>query len=108
MALSLAATLSRYPVDVTVLGLVGVAPGGETPRVADSSAAGAGRFTITGTGRHRVQIIYFFRMQIGSRTPSGIGLGSGGRRYRMSRCLGVSREIWIENLRDLYWRTAQW
>jgi len=29
-------------VDVTVLGLVGGAPGGETPRVADSSAAGAG------------------------------------------------------------------
>ena len=27
-------------VDVTVLGLVGGAPGGETPRVADSSAAG--------------------------------------------------------------------
>ena len=30
-------------VDVTVLGLVGGAPGRETPRVADSSAAGAGR-----------------------------------------------------------------
>ena len=29
---------------VTVLGLVGGAPGGETPRVADLSAAGAGRF----------------------------------------------------------------
>ena len=29
---------------VTVLGLVGGVPGGETPRVADSSAAGAGRF----------------------------------------------------------------
>ena len=37
----------------------------------------------TGTGRHRVQIIYFFRMQIGSRTPSGIGLGSGGRLRRI-------------------------
>ena len=35
---------AREPVDVTVLGLVGGAPGGETPRVADSSAAGAGRF----------------------------------------------------------------
>ena len=34
----------RQRVDVTVLGLVGGAPGGETPRVADSSAAGAGRF----------------------------------------------------------------
>ena len=33
-----------HEVDVTVLGLVGGAPGGETPRVADSSAAGAGRF----------------------------------------------------------------
>ena len=32
---------------VTVLGLVGGAPGGETPRVADSSAAGAGRFFTT-------------------------------------------------------------
>ena len=46
---------SRAPVDVTVLGLVapfrcygartsGRSPWGETPRVADSSAAGAGRF----------------------------------------------------------------
>ena len=34
----------RGRVDVTVLGLVGGAPGGETPRVADSLAAGAGRF----------------------------------------------------------------
>ena len=33
---------------VTVLGLVGGAPGGETPRVADSSAAGAGRGTGAG------------------------------------------------------------
>ena len=32
--------LEQLPlVDVTVLGLVGGAPGGETPRVADSSAA---------------------------------------------------------------------
>ena len=30
-------------------------------------------FTVTGS--YRAQIIYFFRMQIGSRTPSGIGLG---------------------------------
>ena len=37
------ATVTRLAigVDVTVLGLVGGAPGGETPRVADSSAAGA-------------------------------------------------------------------
>ena len=33
--------LSVRAVDVTVLGLVGGAPGGETPRVADSSTAGA-------------------------------------------------------------------
>ena len=52
----------------------------------------------TGTGRHRVQIIYFFRMQIGSWTPSGIGLGSGSRLRRMRQCLGLSRELWIENL----------
>ena len=51
---------------------------------------------VTGTGRHRVQIIYFFRMQIGSRTPSGIGLGSGSRLRRMRWRLGLSRELWIE------------
>ena len=51
---------------------------------------------LTGTGRHRVQIIYFFRMQIGSRTPSGLGLGSGSRLRRMRRCLGLPRELWIE------------
>ena len=37
----------------------------------------------TGTGRHRVQIIYFFRMHIGSRARSGLGLGSGSRLDRM-------------------------
>ena len=60
----------------------------------------------TGTGRHRVQIIYFFRMKIGSRTLSGIGLGSGGRLRRMRRYLGLSRELWIQNFGDLYWRAA--
>ena len=49
-----------------------------------------------GTGRHRVQITYFLWMQIDSRTRSGIGLGSGGRRSRMRPCLGLSRELWIE------------
>ena len=34
---------------------------------------------LTVTGRHRAQIIYFFWMQIGPRTRSGIGLGSGSR-----------------------------
>ena len=50
-----------------------------------------------GTGRHRAQIIYFFRVLIGSRTSSGIGLGSGSRLRRMRRFLGLSRELWIEN-----------
>ena len=35
-------------------------------------------------------------MQIGSRAPSGIGLGSGGPIRRMRRCLMVPRELWIE------------
>ena len=55
----------------------------------------------TGTGRHRDQIIYFFRMQIGPRTRSPIGLGSGSRRHRMRRFLGLPRELWIEKLADL-------
>ena len=50
----------------------------------------------TGMGRHRVQITYFFRWQIGSRTPSGTGLGSGSRLDRMRWFLGLSRELWIE------------
>ena len=52
---------------------------------------------LTGTGCHRAQIIYFFRMQIGSRARSGIGLGSGGHLDRIRRCLVLSRELWIEN-----------
>ena len=51
---------------------------------------------LTGTGRHRAQIVYFLWMQIGSRTPSGIGLGSGSRLRRMRRCLVLPRELWIE------------
>ena len=51
----------------------------------------------TGTGRHRVQITYFFRMYIGSRTPSGIGLGSGSRLHRMRWRLRLSRELWNQN-----------
>ena len=47
----------------------------------------------TGTGRHRAQIIYFFRMQIGSQTPSGIGLMVGSRLDRMRRFLGPLREL---------------
>ena len=56
---------------------------------------------LTGTGRHRAQIAHFFRMQIGSRTPSEIGLVSDSRLRHMRRRLVVSRELWIENLGDL-------
>ena len=52
----------------------------------------------TRTGRHRVQISYFFRMQIGTQTPSGTSLGSGGPLGRMRMFLGLFRELWIENL----------
>ena len=55
----------------------------------------------TATGRHRVQIARFFRGQIGSRTPSGIGLLSGSRLRRMRRFLELFGELWIENLGDL-------
>ena len=55
----------------------------------------------TGTGCYRAQITYFFRMQIGPRTPSGIGLGSGSRLRRMRESLGLPRELWIEKLADL-------
>ena len=48
---------------------------------------------LTGTGRQRAQITHFFRGQIGSRTPSGIGLGSGRRLRRMRRCLGPPRAL---------------
>ena len=51
---------------------------------------------LTGTGRHRAQIVYFFRMQIGPRTRSGIGLVSDGPLDRMRQCLGLPRELWIE------------
>ena len=60
----------------------------------------------TGTGRHRVQIVYFFRMQIGARTRSGIDLGSGGPLDRMRRCSGLSRELWIENFGGSWYRSA--
>ena len=41
----------------------------------------------TGTGHHRVQIIYFFRMQVGPRAPSGVGLVVGCRPHRIRhRC----------------------
>ena len=42
----------------------------------------------TGTGRHRVQIAHFFRMQIGSWRPLGVGLVVGKRLYRIRQRLG--------------------
>ena len=63
---------------------------------------------LTGTGRHRVQIAHFFRMQIGSRTRSGIGLGSGSRRRRMRPCLGLSRELWIQKLGGIMGQWDVW
>ena len=48
---------------------------------------------LTVTGHHRAQNIYFFRKQIGSQTPSGIGLGSGSRPRRMRVRLGLPREL---------------
>ena len=54
----------------------------------------------TGTGRHRVQILYFLWGQIGSRTPSGIGLGSGSPLRHMRPYLELPRELWIEKLSD--------
>ena len=47
---------------------------------------------LTGTGCHRAQIVYFFRWQLGSRTPSGTGLGSGSRLDRMRWFLGLPSE----------------
>ena len=61
----------------------------------------------SGDGCHRAQIIYFFRMQIGARTRSGIDLGSDGPLDRMRRCLGFPRELWIENLGGSWYRSAQ-
>ena len=60
----------------------------------------------TGTGRHRVQIIYFFWMQIGPRTPTGVVLIVGSHLHRMRWRLGLSRELWIQNIEDLYNRAA--
>ena len=45
----------------------------------------------TGTGRHRAQIIYFFRGQLGSWSPLGVGMVVGSRLCRMRRFLGPSK-----------------
>ena len=60
----------------------------------------------TGTGRHRVQIIYFLWIQIGSWTPSGIGLVSDSRLDRMRRFLVLPRELWIKTWGT--WAPARW
>ena len=53
------------------------------------------------TGCHRDQIIYFFWMQIGPRTPTGVVLIVGSHLHRMRWRLGLSRELWIQNIEDL-------
>ena len=55
-------------------------------------------FTVT--GRHRAQIVYFFRMQIGSRTPSGLGLRSGSRLERVRRFLVLPESSGLKTLGD--------
>ena len=48
---------------------------------------------LTGTGRHRVQITRFFRGQIGSWRPLGVGLVVGSRLRRIRRRLGPPRAL---------------
>ena len=47
----------------------------------------------TGTGRHRAQIAHFFRGQIGSWWPLGIGLVVGSRLRRIRWRLGPPRAL---------------
>ena len=54
----------------------------------------------SGDGCHRAQIIYFFRMQIGARTRSGIDLGSGSRLHRMRRFLVLPESSGSKTLGD--------
>ncbi len=56
---------------------------------------------LTVTGCHRDQIIYFFWMQIGPRTPTGVALIVGSHLHRMRWFLGLSRELWIQNMENL-------
>ena len=56
---------------------------------------------LTVTGCHRDQISYFFWMQIGPRTPTGVALIVGSHLHRMRWRLGLSRELWIQNIEDL-------
>ena len=62
-------------------------------------------FTVT--GHHRAQIVYFFRIQIGSRTASGLCLRSGSRLERKRESLGLFRELWIENFGGSWSRAVE-
>ena len=55
-------------------------------------------FTVT--GHHRAQIVYFFRIQIGSRTPSGLGLTLGSRLERVRRILVLPESSGLKTLED--------
>ena len=48
---------------------------------------------LTGTRRHRAQIIYFFWMQIGPRTPTGVALIVRSHIHRIRWLSGLSREL---------------
>ena len=48
---------------------------------------------LTLTRHQRVQITHFFRGQIGSWRPLGVGLVVGSRLYRMRRFLGAPRAL---------------
>ena len=66
---------------------------------------------LTGTGRHRVQITYFFRGQIGSWRPLGVGLVVGKRLHRLRhRCssLEVSEPRPALNLLKLLCLLRDW
>ena len=55
---------------------------------------------LTVTGCYRDQIVYFFRGQIGSRTPSGLGLTLGSRLERLRRFLVLPESSGLKTLGD--------
>jgi hypothetical protein len=55
-------------------------------------------FTVTGC--YRAHIIYFFRIQIGSRAPSGLGLRSGSRLERLRRFSVLPESSGLKTLGD--------
>ena len=54
-----------------------------------------------GDGCCRAQIKHFFGMQIGSRTPSGLGLMVGGRLHRLRMRFGHSIALKAPHLQTL-------